>query len=376
MLRPRSCTGALGRPNNAGEYTMSNKTPPYSMNYSVQYKIGGGQGQVVQPKPRMLTIAAIPDDHTIIVDFIDHKGVEFNATGNFFFPALSGFEREEIVLGGVKGERELKFTMPDIVFNRICDPDSNKKGLKLASKIIDDNKIPALNHPEKVLATKRDVLYQRFANVEGVVVPRTVRVSPKYCREVQALLEQGVVSMPCIFRPAGGHNSRGVVLLGKPGDASELERFAFDGRDYYISELYDCRDEDGLFRKFRVVYIGGKIFPRHLFVSNEWCVDGKSKLADERSHSEEQYFMENFESYLGAKVLSRLHDFCAKIGLDFFGLDLNLRPDGTLVVFEANACMSAFRDPNREYLQSYVDGIRKATEEMIMRLYQAVAAKA
>lgn len=354
---------------------MADKIPPTTFNYSIKYQIAGSPARQAQPKPKVLTIAAIPDDHTVVVDAIDEGGFEFNTSGNFIFPALSGALRKEIVLGGARGGHVPAFQRPDIVFNRICEPDSNRKGLELARKIIDENKLTALNHPDKVLATARDALYQRFANLDGVVVPKTLRVTPRYCREVQALLEQEVVRMPCIFRPAGGHNSSGIVLLDKPSDASELECFAFDGRDYYLSELYDCRDEDGFFRKFRVVYVGGKLFPRHFLVSNNWCVDVKTRFSEEEFRKEEQYFMENFESYLGEKGMAKLHDFCARVGLDYFGLDLNLRPDGTLVVFEANACMSAFRASEREYLQSHIDDMSKAMEEMILRSCQALKAE-
>lgn len=348
---------------------MSNKVPPLSFNHSIKYNVGN-KPQQAQVKPKVLTIAAIPDDHTLVVDAIGESGFEFNTSGNFIFPALSGVLRKEIILGGAKGGVPA-FQRPNIVFNRICEPDSNRKGLELARKIIDENKLPVLNHPDMVLATARDTLHQRFANLDGVVVPKTLRISPRYCREVQTLLEQEAVRLPCIFRPAGGHNSSGVVLLEKPSDASELECFAFDGRDYYLSELYDCRDEDGFFRKFRVVYVGGKLFPRHFLVSDNWCVDVKSRFSEEAFHKEEQYFMENFESYLGENGMTKLRDFCAKLGLDYFGLDLNLRPDGTLVVFEANACMSAFRSSQREYLQSYIDDMSKAMEEMILRSCQA-----
>lgn len=353
---------------------MATKAPPYSLNYSVKYQMGGSPVRQVQPKPKMLSIASVPDDHTVKMDYIDQRGIVFNKTGNFELPAFDEIEREDLVVGGMKAE-EPKFSMPDFAFNRICDPDTNKNGLELAQRIITENKIPTLNLPEKIQATRRDILYQQFSNVEGVVVPKTVRIAPRYCKDVRRFLEQGEIKLPCIFRPAGGHNSRGVFLLEKPDDTDELERFAFDGRDYYISELHDCRDGDGCYRKFRVVYVDGKIYPRHLFVSDDWCVDAKSRHTEEKYFDEEKYFLGNFQSYLGEDEMARLIRFCAAIGLDFFGLDLNRRPDGRLVLFEANACMTMFRYSNREYMEPYVENIRQATKEMLLRFYQAVKSK-
>lgn len=354
---------------------MSNKVPPLSFNHSIKYNVGN-KPQQAQAKPKVLSIASVSDDNTVVIDYVDQRGILFNKTGNFELPLYAGaIDREDIVLGGVKAETP-QFSKPDFAIVRICDPDSNQKGLELARQIIEQNKIPALNPPEKILATRRDLFYQRFADFdEKIIVPKTLRIAPRYCREVEGLLEKGEVRLPCIFRPAGGHNSRGVALLSEPRDANELERFAFDGRDYYISELHDCRDNDGLYRKFRVVYVDGKMYPRHFFVSDSWCVDGKSKFTEQKYLDEEKYFVENFEAYLGEEAVSKLGRFCAAMELDYFGLDANLRPDGTLVVFEANACMAAFRRSGRDYLEPQINAIRLAAKEMLLRFYRTVKAQ-
>lgn len=351
---------------------MTNKATPY--NYTVKYHIGNSHSRQAQTKPKMLVISSIPDDHTAIIHKVENGQPSFRVRGSFELPVFAEFDSEEIVLGGVKAGIP-RFSMPDFAFNRICDPDDNMNGLEHAKQVVEQFKIPVLNHPEKVLATRRDVLYQRFANYKGIVVPKTVRLAPKYCRDVRALIEQGEISLPCIFRPVGGHNSRGITLIKEPSDVDELECFAFDGRDYYISEFYDCRDSDGLYRKFRVIYVDGKIYPRHLFVSDNWCVDAKTKHIEEKYFNEEKLFLENFHSCLGEEVISRLNGFCAKIGLDFFGLDLNMRPDGTLVLFEANACMAAFLKPHREYLEPYVRNIHMATREMLLRFHRTAKTK-
>lgn len=353
---------------------MANKASPYPLNYSIKYQTGNSQVRQAQlkPKPRMLAITSVPDDHKVTLDYYDRRnGFEFKIPGGFDLPEFSEFEREDIVLGGRKGGIP-QVPIPDFAINRISDPDTNQNGLALAMRFVAENNIPVLNHPEKILATRRDVFYQRFSNNDGIVIPKTIRVTPKYCRDVRALIERGEIRLPCIIRPTEGHNSQGVFLIKEPSDTDELERFAFDGREYYISEFYECRDNDGLYRKFRVIFVNGKIYPRHLFISDNWCVDAKTKHAEEKYFNEEKFFLENFQSYLGEEVISRLNNFCAKVGLDFFGLDLNLRPDGTLVLFEANASMAVFLASNREYVEPYVNDIRIATKEMLLRFYQAV----
>lgn len=350
---------------------MTNKVPDYAFNYSIKYQVESVAVRQAQAKPKMLSIASIPDDNTVQMEYLDHRGIVFKQTGNFDLPEFDEVERENLVLGGLSAG-EPRFSVPDFAIVRTCDPDANVNGLELARQVIDKYDIPTLNRPEKILGTRRDTLYQRFANFEGIVVPKTIRIAPMFCKDVRDFLAKGEVRLPCIFRPAGGHNSRGVFLIRTLDDTDKLEHFAFDGREYYVSELYDCRDGDGYYRKFRVVYVDGRIYPRHLFVSESWCVDSKTKISEEKFVAEELSFLENVYDYIGAETMSKLDSFCKGIGLDIFGLDLNLRPDGTIVVFEANACMSFFYSRQPERYGRYINTISAATRGMLLRFYQSV----
>lgn len=346
---------------------------PSTTNFSYSYGTGGNTRPRPAPKqrpPRVLVIASVPDDNKVSFDYTSDNDSRLSYTGNFaFYP--KGAQFYEIVLGGNKPV-EPKFPTPDFALVRTCDPDKNVNGLVKAQEILAKHKFPALNRPERVLQTKRDEMYNRFADFEGVVVPKTLRITPRYCRDVRALIEAGQVKLPCIFRPAGGHNSRGMWLLEKIEDTDELERFAFDGSDFYISELHDCRDADGLYRKFRVVCVAGKLYPRHLFVADSWQVDAGSKFSEDKFHAEEEDFLANFEQRLGAENIARLERLAAEIDLDIFGMDLNLRPDGTLVLFEANACMTYFRRSGRAYLDPYIDAVKKALNDMLLSTYKSV----
>jgi hypothetical protein len=364
---------------------MSNKKTPPLVNYSVKYHIGKLPEQQPpmqqepmkgQIKPRILLISGIPDDHTVVLEYFDRIGriFEFKVPGGFDLPPFEEFDSEEIVLGGRRGLIP-QFSKPDFAINRISDPETCPNALAMAMQLVAEHKIPVLNHPEKIQETRRDRLYQRFMNYKGIVVPKTIRIAPKYCSDVRTLIESGEIRLPCIFRPATGHNSRGVFLINTLEDTNELERFAFDGRDFYVIEYHDCRDGDGLYRKLRLIYVDGKIYPRHLFVSETWCVDAKTRFAEEKYFDEEMRFLADPDSYLGEDAMSRLKNFSAEIGLDFFGLDMNLRPDGTLVLFEANASMAVFGETSREYMKQYISNIQVATKEMLLRFHQTMKAR-
>ena len=341
-------------------------------NYSFRY---GPSPPVLRPrKPLMLLIASVPDDNTLRVRYMDRRGTKFDHTGNFDVPEFDEIEIDKIILGGMEG-KSASFDTPDFAFNRICDPDDNGKGLSYAAKIVEEHKIPVLNHPEFVFRTRRDRLYERFSGFDGVVVPRTLRIAPRYCREVRALIDEGEIRLPCIFRPAGGHNSLGMFLIERPEDVQELERYAFDGRDYYVIEFVDFRGADGLYRKFRAVWIDGRLYPRHMFISEDWKVSSKTVFKTADAMKQEEEFLDHFDTWIGAEQLAQLKTFCGEIGLDFFGLDAALLPNGNIVVFEANPCMAFFYDTGRRhYVARYVEEIRVALKEMLLRFYRSVKA--
>lgn len=350
---------------------MTKKKNPPTISYSFQT---GPGPRVAEPapadrKPRVLIINAIPDDNRVTVEFIDQRGFEFHNTGNFKFPEIDGLDIHVLFLGGRKGGR-IKFGKPDFAVNLICDPDSNARGLEAAGELVARDRIPTLNPPDRIAATKRDLLYQRFADFEGILVPKTIRLRPRYCRDIGAAVERGDIRLPFIFRPAGLHGGKGVTLIREPGDIDELERFAFDGRDYYLTEFVDCRDPDGFYRKFRVIVIDGRLYPRHLFTSDQWMVHRNSQQKDADFEAEEKDFLENFGERLGSRNLARLEAFSAQVGLDYFGMDLNLRPDGSLVMFETNACMYSLFESKRENIKPFTRRIGTALREMIFRRWR------
>ena len=57
----------------------------------------------------------------------------------------------------------------------------------------------------------------------------------------------------------------------------------------------------------------------------------------------------------------------AAVGLDHFGLDLSLRPDGELLVFEANACMNVLDNttiPPPNMWETPIAAVRGALAEL------------
>ena len=92
-------------------------------------------------------------------------------------------------------------------------------------------------------------------------------------------------------------------------------------------------------------------------------------MADRAEHREEERrFLEHPETVLGPVAWGALRAIQEALGLDYFGVDFALSPDGELLLFEANAAM-AMLDPPPEPLWDYrrpaLAAARNAAREMV-----------
>jgi hypothetical protein len=147
------------------------------------------------------------------------------------------------------------------------------------------------------------------------------------------------MAAPFILRRAGTHGGK---IVGLFDSAVRAAAAVEPGRDYIATEFVDFRSDDGLYRKMRVFYFGRHGVARHLLISDKWNVHGEARaqfmaprpelIAEERALFESGAFQ--------PAVRAVLDSVCERMPLDFFGMDFALRPDGRVVLFEANATMS------------------------------------
>jgi glutathione synthase/RimK-type ligase-like ATP-grasp enzyme len=223
----------------------------------------------------------------------------------------------------------------DVVVNLISDVDRSKQALLQAAELVHGLHKPLINAPAKVLLTDRECVSQLLASTPNCYVPLTRRY------QGEALLEMGVdLSFPLVVRVAGTHG----------GD--EMERFsnrqafaAFlrtrPATDFYVSDYVDYRSPDGLFRKYRFIFVGGEILPYHLGIDDKWKVHHISTdMANQPwMQAEEHKFLEHPQAVFGPSAYATLRAIQTIIGLDYFGIDCALDSKGRVVVFEVNASM-------------------------------------
>jgi tetratricopeptide (TPR) repeat protein len=139
------------------------------------------------------------------------------------------------------------------------------------------------------------------------------------------------------------------------------------GESLSVIEFLDARGADGMIRKYRVMSVGGQLFPSHAAVAKDWKVHFFSSAAPAQAEAraEDRNFLENMERVLGPRARETLRRIQTALNLDYFGIDFSLCPNGDVLVYEANATMHVappeageMWDYRRAATQRITDGVR------------------
>lgn len=273
-----------------------------------------------------------------------------------------------------------KLTLPRIpLVNYMADADLYEHALGKAVQIAEQSSMPMMNHPAAVLATRRDRSAERLAAIGGVRTPRTVRLSAPTRAELIAAILRAGLGFPLLLRPAGRHGGEGLVRLDS---RAELEAahipMGVDGA-VYASEFIDFADADGLYRKLRLIFVGERVFWRHLIIGEHWLLHSGGRAPG--TLAEERASLAAFRARTPPALAPVLEAIRQAVGLDHFGLDASIRPNGELLVFEANACMNVLDNttiPPPNMWEAPIEEVRAALAELHERperwLHQSVRA--
>ncbi|HQT26479.1 MAG TPA: hypothetical protein PLK99_07770, partial [Burkholderiales bacterium] len=225
----------------------------------------------------------------------------------------------------------------ELLFNAIGDADLCGDGLKIAERMARDAGSPVINKPDAVMKTGRMQNSERLGRIPGVIAPK-VFMAPKPSPDAG---EDPPLPFPLLLRAPGFHGGSHFVRV-EDRKALNREAGALPGDSLLFMEFLDCCSEEGLYRKFRVMSIDGRLYPIHLAISGQWKVhyfsSGMARNADFRR--EEEAFLGDFDSYLGPKAIEALEGISRTLDLDYCGIDFGLDREGNVLLFEANATMS------------------------------------
>jgi hypothetical protein len=156
-----------------------------------------------------------------------------------------------------------------------------------------------------------------------------------------ALENAQALGFPFLLRAQGFHTGQHFVRV-ESAEKLKLSAAALPGETLLAIQYLDARGPDGFSRKYRVMCIGGKLYPSHLAVSADWKVHyftaGMGVSGEYRA--QEERFLEDMPGVLGAPAMAALTRIAEALGLDYCGIDFALDGEGSVLLFEANATMT------------------------------------
>ncbi|HEX3919261.1 MAG TPA: tetratricopeptide repeat protein [Caulobacteraceae bacterium] len=229
----------------------------------------------------------------------------------------------------------------DVAFNAIGDEDLAGPTAANARRFGELCPTRLLNPPDRIARTRRDLSGELFAGIEGLVVPKTVRASAAEIAVlgVHEVARRAGLGEAFLVRPIGSHGGKGLQLVGAGAPETPLP----PAGAYYLTDFNDFRGADGLYRKYRMIFVDGRPLPYHLAIGAKWMIHYESCQMDLHPHrlAEEVRFLADPAAALGATAMAAIAGVGRAMGLDYAGADFTLLPDGRALLFEANATMLA-----------------------------------
>jgi hypothetical protein len=282
---------------------------------------------VKQPRLRVLALAAATDmgSNTPIEFLLEESGIELLML--YVVPTV-----------------ELPMPLPehDVAIVIASDSADCRDALRKIDEAAERWPRPLLNPPRLICNLDRDKLHHLLRGIEGLDIPATVGVTREQLADVaQSQLSisdiAAELTFPLIARPRGSHAGVG---LAKLDDRAALARYLDERpeQEFFVSRFVDYANEDGQFRKYRVVFVEGRSYACHMAIANRWDIwylnAGMSDSAPKRL--EEETFMRTFDIGFARRHRTALAAMAERVGLDYFTIDCAENKRGELLIFEAD----------------------------------------
>jgi hypothetical protein len=252
-----------------------------------------------------------------------------------------------------------------LAVNLIGDSDLCGHALACAERLLLNSSAPLINPPARVRATGRAANARRLGELPGVITPKT----GVWTRDT--LLTAGDLEFPLLVRVPGFHTGRHFHYVEDRNSLIQIVVASL--HDAFLTIQYlDARGPDGMARKYRVMFIGGALYPVHLAISADWKVHYFTAAMAKNAafREEERHFLDNMQAVLGPRAMTALTAIGETLGLDYAGADFALAADGSVLLFEANATMVVSQPepgPMWDYRRGRLAAVIEAARNLLFR---------
>ncbi|WP_257006360.1 ATP-grasp domain-containing protein [Acetobacter syzygii] len=228
----------------------------------------------------------------------------------------------------------------DLLFVAVGEGDTHLAVLAELARALAHSTTPVLNKPQYIPQLSRSAAFDLLHTVPGLAMAQTYRLDRVALQGVatgQNTLEALGLNLtyPFIVRPLGLHGGIGLSRIDQPQDLSAY--LAQVGAElFFVANFINYASDDQLFRKYRVVLVGGQAYLAHMGISAHWMVHYpyKEMKAFASRRAEEAHAMLRFDQEFGQRHAAALQGINDAVKLDYFGFDCAETTDGKLLVFE------------------------------------------
>jgi hypothetical protein len=260
-------------------------------------------------------------------------------------------------------ERPLNLPRVDCAFITIAEDARQIAALNAADALVRRLGLPVINTARRIAATSRAEIAHMLRGLAHAVVPNQRLVS-------RAELQSEPQIFPIVIRPQFSHAGSGLARIDEANGLSAYLDRAAGANTFYVAPFVDYRSADKQWRKYRVIFVDGTPWPFHMAIHDDWAIwYYNAGMADSPAkRDEEARFLGDIGAVFPPQAMAALRGIARRVGLDYFGLDCGLMPNGDLVVFEVETGMIVHdRDPADlyPYKKLFVPRIFRAVEQMI-----------
>ncbi|KAB6718157.1 MULTISPECIES: hypothetical protein [Roseobacteraceae] len=292
-------------------------------------------------KGKGILFDAVPDSGQVMVKVAPHGRPLYIWPNRLGFPeSLLPKIKKQSVPFLYPPQTPVEYKGGSWIVNMCADADEYRNALIGLDRAFGD-KIPIFNHPRAVAMTRRDLSAKRLAGIPNLVVPKCVRFMADENNSFQRAFEANGFNYPVLVRPAKSQTGRDLVKIDNPFDWPKVYKTHWQGKSHFMTQYVDYSNTSGDFIKSRIVYVGERMFVRHVKRAENWRIHNQtasSKTADEA-----------WEASISEQLMSdpvfhnMLSEVPVRVKLDFFGLDIGVDLENRrAILFEANAAMSIF----------------------------------
>lgn len=256
----------------------------------------------------------------------------------------------------------------DIVFTVIAQDERHTEALRAADMLIATLGLPSLNNPRVISGLSRVDAAWMLEGCDDLIVPQPRLLS----RKLLACETIGRGGAEMLVRPQYSHAGLGLARIADAAARDTYLAAHAEETGFILTPFVDTRSADGLFRKYRVVFVGGQWLPVHMAIHSDWAVwyYNAGMQAHRERRREEQAFLAAPREVLSASAQRALDHIGRRIRLDYFGVDFGIAPDGRAVLFEVETGMIVHHSDDPTifgYRLEAARHIRRETELMIDR---------